>query len=48
MTKPNQSCDVIKMREMKGEVGKKTSKKRWKIPYFYDVTGIKSIFIFYK
>ena len=35
------SCDVIKMREMRGEVGKKTPKKRWIIPHFYDVTAIK-------
>ena len=33
---------VIKMREMRGEVGKKASKNRWIIPYFYDVTEIKS------
>jgi hypothetical protein len=30
------------MREMRGEVGKKTLKKRWIISHFYDVTGIKS------
>ena len=27
-----------KMREMRGEVGKKPLKKRWIIPHFYDVT----------
>ena len=36
----NQPFDVIKMREMRGEVGKKTSKKRWIITYFYDVTWL--------
>ncbi len=39
----NQPCDVIKLWEMKGEVGKKPpppKKKRWKIPYFYDVTWL--------
>ena len=30
------------MSEMKGEVGKKTPKKSWRIPHFYDVTEIKS------
>ena len=30
------------MREMRGEVGKKTLKKRWIISHFYDVTVIKS------
>ena len=30
------------MRELRGEVGKKTPKKRWRIPQFYYVTGIKS------
>ena len=30
------------MREMRGEVGKKTPKKRWRIPHLYYVTGIKS------
>ena len=25
---------------MRGEVGKKTSKKRWVIPHFYDVTWL--------
>ena len=32
------SCDVIKMREMRGEMEKKTPKKRLIIPHFYDVT----------
>ena len=36
----NQPCDVIKMREMRGEVGKKTPKKRWIIPHFCDVTWL--------
>ena len=36
----NQPCDVIKMRKMRGKVGKKTSKKRWIIPRFYDVTWL--------
>ena len=31
-------CDVIKMRETRGEVGKKPNKKRWIITHFYDVT----------
>ena len=31
------ASDVIKIREMRGEVEKKTSKK-WIIPHFYDVT----------
>ena len=35
------SCDVIKMRKMRGEVEKKP-KKRWRIAHFYYVTGIKS------
>ena len=30
------------MRKMRGEVVKKTPKKRWSIPHFYDVKGIKS------
>ena len=34
----NDPCDVIKMREMRGEVGKKPLKERWIIPHFYDVT----------
>ena len=34
----NQPCDVLKIREMRGEVGKKTPKKIWIIPHFYDVT----------
>ena len=34
------SCDVIKMREMRGEVRKKTPKKIWIIPHFYDVTWL--------
>ena len=28
------------MTEMRGEVGKETPKKRWIIPYFYDVTWL--------
>ena len=32
----NQACDVIKMRKMRGEVGKKNPKKEI-IPHFYDV-----------
>ena len=28
----------MKMREMRGEVGKKTPKKKWIFPHFYDVT----------
>ena len=28
------------MREMRGEVGKKTPKKRWIITHFYDVTWL--------
>ena len=35
----NQPCDVIKMREKRGEVGKKTPKNRW-INNFYDVTWL--------
>ena len=35
-----QPSDVIKMREMKGEVRKTTNKKRWIIPHFYDVTRL--------
>ena len=31
-------CDVIKIWEMRGEVGKKTPKQRWLITHFYDVT----------
>ena len=34
----NQTCDVIKMREMRGEIGKKTPKKEMDSPSFYDVT----------
>ena len=34
----NDPCNVIKIREMRGKVGKKTYKKRWIIPHFYDVT----------
>ena len=34
----NDPCEVIKMRERKGDVGKNTFKKRWIIPHFYDVT----------
>ena len=34
----NQPCDVIKLKEMRGEVGKKTPKKIWIISHFYDVT----------
>ena len=34
----NVPCDVIKMRDMRREVGKKTSKKIWIFPHFYDVT----------
>ena len=30
----NQPCDVIKIREMRGEVRKKPKKKRWIIPQF--------------
>ena len=39
LTKPKLTKnDVIKMREMRGEVGKKTAKKkRWIITHFYDV-----------
>ena len=33
----NQPCDVIRMREMRGYVGKKTPKREI-IPHFYDVT----------
>ena len=33
----DQPCHVIKMREMRGEVEKKTPKKRWIVPHFYDV-----------
>ena len=37
----NQPCDVKKIREMRGEVGKKTlKKKRWIITHFYDVTWL--------
>ena len=35
-----QPRDVINMRETRGEVGKKTPKKRWIIPHFYDVTWL--------
>ena len=31
-------CDVIKMKEMRGEVGKKNPKKILIITHFYDVT----------
>ena len=34
----NQPRDEIKMREMRGEVGKKTPKNRWIIPCFNYVT----------
>ena len=30
-------CDVIKMKEMRGEVEKKPPKKIWIITHFYDV-----------
>ena len=35
-------CEFIKIRKMRGEVGKKTSKKEMHniIPYFYDVTWL--------
>ena len=36
----NDQCDVIKMREIRGEVWRKPLKKRWLIPHFYDVTWI--------
>ena len=36
----NQSCDVIKKREVKGEVGKKTQKKEMDNPSFNDVTWL--------
>ena len=35
----NQPCNVIKMREMRGEVGKKPLKKRWIIPNFMTSHG---------
>ena len=40
LQKKNRTRDVIKMREMRGEVGKKTPKKRWIISHFYDVTWL--------
>ena len=30
----NQSCDVIKMRKTRGEVGKKPPENKWVFPYF--------------
>ena len=36
----NQPYDVIKMREMRGEGGKKTPKKEMDNPHFYDVTWL--------
>ena len=36
----NQPCDVIKMKEIRGEMVKKIPKKRWIIPHFYDVTRL--------
>ena len=36
----NKPCVVIKMRKMRGDVGKKTPKKGWIIPHFYDVTRL--------
>ena len=36
----NQPCDVIKMREMRVKVGKKTPKKRRIISHLYDVTWL--------
>ena len=36
------SCDVIKIRQMRGEWKRKPLKKRWIITHFYDVTRIKS------
>ena len=43
----NQPCDVIKMREMRGELGKKIPKKRWIILNFFPLRlsgGIKHWF----
>ena len=34
MTQKNQPCDVIKMMEMRGKVGKKTPKKEMDNPLF--------------
>ena len=39
MTK-NQPCDVIKMREIRGEFQRKPIKKKWMITHFYDVTWL--------
>ena len=36
----NDPCDVIKIREMRGEVGKKTPKKEIDNPSFFDVTWL--------
>ena len=33
------------MRKMRGEVGKKTPKKGWIIPHFYDVTDFLRHFV---
>ncbi len=34
----SQQCDVIKMKEMRGEVGKNPRNNGWTIPHFYDIT----------
>ena len=36
----NQPCDFIKMRKMRGEVGKKSTKKEMDNSSFYDLTRL--------